>query len=385
MPANRAPVGLGLAIARWAHRPPSRRRKPAHRAILAPLQRPLAAAALGIGLGAAAAIALREVRRASEHDLGDPPEADARRVKRSRYATPKPAQESVIAQLDLAIATLRQAQDSDLEQTVHETRKAIKRIRTLERLRKDTIGRKRRRRRRKLLRQATGELAGARDAQVLLNTLEGLMRRDPKRLPSSPGVSRLHVMLDAEQRSAERALVQTGALERALAPLEAMRREVVAEQPRAGGKREARAARSALTSIYAEGRSAMRTARSRGGIAEMHEWRKRAKDLRYAAEATFESHGRSTRKHTALKRGRRTARQADELGEALGEEHDLALLKQRIKRERAIFEGDRRGRRRLMRALRRRRRKLRKRAFTAGASLYEMKPKRFAARLPKPR
>jgi CHAD domain len=382
MPANRAPVGLGLAIARWAHRPPSRRRKPAHRAILAPLQRPLTVVALGVGLSAAAAIAVREARRASERGPSEPPETDGPQAKQSKRPRPGRARESALAQLDLAITTLKQAQESDLEQTVHETRKAIKRVRTLELLRKDMVGRKRRRKRRKLLRQAAGELSGARDAQVLLNTLEGLMRRDPRGLPGSPGVSRLHAVLLAEQRSAERALRRSGALERALQPLEAIREEVAAERRKAGRKREARSLRSAVEDIYEEGRSAMRAARRRGGIAEMHQWRKRVKDLRYATEATLEAHGPSTKQGKRLKR---IANRADQLGEALGEEHDLALLKQRIKREKALFHGDKRGRRALMRSLRRRRAKLRKRAFTAGASLYDDKPKRFRARLPKAR
>ncbi len=127
----------------------------------------------------------------------------------------------------------------------------------------------------------------------------------------------------------------------------------------------------------------MRQASKSGGIDEMHRWRKRVKDLRYAAEALGqrgrpEHHGR----RTGL---RRLSREADRLGEALGEEHDLALLSRRVSAEKAIFQVDRGGRKALQRAIRRRRRTLRKRALKSGKALYGPKPKRFRRRLRKSR
>jgi hypothetical protein len=83
----------------------------------------------------------------------------------------------------------------------------------------------------------------------------------------------------------------------------------------------------------------------------MHMWRKRVKDLRYAAEmldrfdpGRGRGSGRRKRarrwpkrrqRRTETEAIRQTARRADELGELLGDEHDLVLLAGRI-----LAEGD---------------------------------------------
>ncbi|HEV7943194.1 MAG TPA: CHAD domain-containing protein [Solirubrobacteraceae bacterium] len=383
MTADRTSVGLGKAIARWANRPPSRRRKTVHRPILTPAPRPLAAIALGVGIGAAALLAARELRRVSATHAQDPPPDAPSRPHKLALRDGEPAAAGVrrmtLAQLDLAIQTLTQAGGDDLERAVHETRKAIKRVRTLERLLRQANDRERQRHRKDLLREAAGELSGARDAQVALNTLEGLMRRQPKQLGASPGVARLHAALLAEQTTAERAVQESGARRRALRLLEETRADLAAE-PARGGRREGRALTAGMIRIYTRGRLAMRAAHRRGSIAEMHEWRKRVKDLRHAAQALGD--GGSAKKGSARARLSKIGRDADRLGEALGEEHDLALLAKRVRTEDTIFRGDKAGRKRLQAAIKRRRKRLRARALD-GAALYRAKPKRFRKRLPK--
>lgn len=384
MTADRTSVGLGKAIARWANRPPSRRRKAAHRPILTPVPRPLAAIALGVGVGAAALLAARELRRVNARHVQDPPpEAPSSPHKlalRDGESAAAGVRRMTLAQLDLAIQTLTQASSDEIEQAIHETRKAIKRVRTLERLMRDANDRARQRHRKGLLREAAGELSGARDAQVALNTLEGLMRRQPKQLGASPGVARLHAALLTEQAAAEQAVHESGARQRALRLLEETQADLAGEPPR-GGRREARALTAGVIRIYTRGRLAMRAARRRGSIAEMHEWRKRVKDLRHAAQALGD--GGSAKKGGARARLSRIGRDADRLGEALGEEHDLALLAKRVRAEDAIFRGDKSGRKRLQAAIKRRRRRLRARAREGGAALYRAKPARFSKRLPK--
>jgi hypothetical protein len=378
MTANRAPVGLGKTIARWANRPPSRWRKPAHRSILAPAPRPLTALALGVGIGVAV-LAVKEARRAGVGRSAERPRED---LPEPRNA-PAGVRAISVLQLDLAIRTLERAQRENLGKAVHDTRKAIKRARTLERLMAEATPPSHTLRRRALLREAAGELSGARDAEVALGTLESLMRRQPKRLAGSRGVARLHATLLAEQIAAERALQQSGASERALRLLSATRADIVKRSTRGGGKREAGALDVGIVRIYARGRLAMRKARKRESIAEMHEWRKRVKDLRHAAEALGEEARSKAKRDRRRARLRTLGKQADKLGEALGEEHDLALLTQRVSAEKAIFADDKRGHRALQRAIRRRRAQLRKRALNAGRALYTRKPKRFRARLPK--
>ena len=73
----------------------------------------------------------------------------------------------------------------------------------------------------------------------------------------------------------------------------------------------------------------------------MHAWRKRVKDLRYAAEVldVARARGAGRARHPKQAKGgaagsaagrlRTLARRADALGELLGEEHDLAVLAER--------------------------------------------------------
>jgi len=127
---------------------------------------------------------------------------------------------------------------------------------------------------------------------------------------------------------------------------------------------------SDLQKIYRQGRQHMRrVARGKGGARGAHEWRKRVKDLRYAAE---------------ILDLRPLARRADKLGELLGEEHDLVVLAGLLPPPgRAPFKGKRgkRARKALLERIARRRRRLRRRALREGERLYKRKPKRFARRV----
>jgi CHAD domain-containing protein len=388
MTTYRTPIGLGKAIARWANRPPSRLRKPAHRPIVAPGPKPLAAFALGIGLSAAALLAVKEARRAGaahrDGHLEERTPPPHKLALREGEHPPEGVRRMALAQLDLAIKTLKDARTADLQDAIHETRKAIKRVRTLERLTHRLTAGKRRRRPKTLLRQAARELSGARDAHVSLCTLEGLMRRYPKKVGTSSGVAALHAALLAERLAAEMAVQRSGARERAIDLLGAARVEIARAGPHVGKHDQAKALQAGATRIYAQGRRAMHRASKSKDIAEMHRWRKRVKDLRHTSEALGQG-GRSSTQHGRATELRRLGREADRLGEALGEEHDLAMLAQRVSAENTIFRTDRRGRKALQKAIRRRRGTLRKRAFRSGHSLYGRTPKRFRRRLGKSR
>ena len=125
-----------------------------------------------------------------------------------------------------------------------------------------------------------------------------------------------------------------------------------------------------LRRVYRQGRARMRrVARGKGGAHASHEWRKRVKDLRYGAE---------------ILGLRPLAHRADELGEVLGEEHDLAVLAALLPPPgRAPFKGKRgkRARKALLKRIARRRRRLRKRALRKGERLYGRRPKKFLRRV----
>jgi len=123
----------------------------------------------------------------------------------------------------------------------------------------------------------------------------------------------------------------------------------------------------------------------------MHRWRKRVKDLRYAAvmldrrDPEGSLHGRG-HDHGDAAEIRRLARQADDLGELLGEEHDLALLAARLTATGKRGSGPRLKvaggtRKALLKLIARRRRQLRSRALKRGKRLYGSKPGAFVRRV----
>src|ERR671919_166855 len=86
-------------------------------------------------------------------------------------------------QLDLSIERLEGDTHEDLGTAVHETRKSLKRLRAIARLARDELGDETYRRENVAFRDAGRRLAGARDDQVLLETLDALTDRDPDQAP----------------------------------------------------------------------------------------------------------------------------------------------------------------------------------------------------------
>lgn len=370
MTTERTAIRRRLAIGRRAHRPPRGVWKAGHGSIVAPLAATVAATvALGVGVVLARA---EHERRALRKQAG---------LKR-RFAPLR--QESLAAghrrmalgQLDVAIEALEGgAAKASPERRVHEARKALKRLRALLRLLRDELGEHAYEHESVLLRDAGRRLARARDAAVLLSTLEDLIARHPGKLAGRGGVLRLRAHLQREcHGAAQRALADSDSPAGALAELRAMRLRVGEWQ--LAERDGIEAVERALERLYGAGRKRMRRAAKAKGdsrrMRALHEWRKRVKDLRYVAE---------------MLGARKVAKRADELGELLGEEHDLAVLAQRVRREakagRKAGAPGRRTRKLLLKLIARRRKKLRKRALRDGKRLYERKPARFVRRVRK--
>lgn len=308
-----------------------------------------------------------------------------------------------LEQLDLVIAQLTSPNGTPPdERAVHETRKALKRLRTLLRLLESSLGEQAVARETAQLRGVAHALAGARDSQVMLDTLDALVERRPASLRRDAGVRALRRHLAARHEQIRRDSVGDAVtLVRALGELRACRAAISAWELPVGDELEL--AEPGLRRLYRQGRRRLRRAAGAGRkrrTRTMHEWRKRVKDLRYATEMLqhLERHplpalpgppGRRERRRRARERRqakelRRLARRADKLGEVLGEEHDLAVLAE-ITRSHARHGEEphlgRRTRRRLLKAIRARRRKLRRRALREGERLYARSPTRLMRRL----
>ena len=329
-----------------------------------------AAASVAVGLGLVAAKAKRARRLAAAS-----PHPDERRFGLLADETPAGGLRRIaLGQLDLAIAMLRSGTHASSAEAVHETRKALKRLRALMRLLEGELGVKRARRERARLRDAGARLAGARDAEVMVGTLVSLLERHPRKLGRRKVLLGLRAQLERERREASaRTLGDAATRERVAAELSAMRTRVAKwELPdRSAG----RLTGPGLEHIYRAGRSGRRRAgRRKSGARTLHRWRKHVKDLRYALEV-LDVRARDTRA-VANKRTAKLARRADELGELLGEEHDLMLLAERMRGYKPL-KRRKRTRRLALRAISRRRARLRERALRKGERLYGRKPRRF--------
>jgi CHAD domain len=354
-----------------------------------------------VGIGLAVAKAERE-RRAVRARL---PPRERQFGLRARETAAHGCRRIALGQLDLAIELLHGESSVPAEEAVHETRKALKRLRALMRLLEGEIGSRQAARERAVLRDAAARLAGARDAEVMVSTLDALVRRHPRKLGRRRGLIELRKHLQRERRAAARRLGEEAATREQVAEeLSSLRARVARWKlpDRPAGKLVA----PGLEHIYRAGRTGRRSAaRGKAGPKALHRWRKHVKDLRYALEvldvrdprpgagarAGSRRRDRGTSKYPDRQAGGRRdrregkriaklARRADALGEALGEEHDLMLLAERAGSHKPL-KRHRRTRKLLLRAISRRRRCLRKRGLREGRRLYERKPRRFVSRV----
>jgi hypothetical protein len=304
-----------------------------------------------------------------------------------------------LGQLDLVLELLEGEIDrKGAPRTVHETRKALKRLRALVRLLEDELPEGAYARENATLRDAGRRLAGARDGEVMVSTLEQLLKRHPRKLGRRRSLATMHDLLVAERdwAAVSTLLGDSSARLELIGELRALRSRVVQwSLPDLAGMA---VAEPGLQSIYRQGRRRYRRAVGSGEdrTRAMHEWRKRVKDLRHAAEMLDRSdagageharHGRrgrggrrGARKRRDASRVHRLAHRADALGEVLGEDHDLAVFAERVRTDSALAPG-RRTRKTLLSVVARRRRQLRRRALRQGERIYGRRPKAFMARM----
>jgi CHAD domain-containing protein len=276
---------------------------------------------------------------------------------RAGEAVPRGIARIARGRIDHALDELQGRTDSSPEEAVHEARKDMKKLRAVVRLVRADIGDHVYRRENECFRDAGQELSGVRDADVMLSTLAKLDQEIPE-----AAVGDLRQALEAhkirtaggtrQQASAQVVEVLTTARRRVGRwPLDEDGFEAVA-----GG----------LERIYRRGRKDFRTARAEPTTENLHEWRKRVKDLWY---------------HLTILRSAwpavmdALAEEAHGLSERVGEDHDLSVLlawsEEHTPPSAAAIAGP----------VERRRGELQAEAFEFGARLYADKPGAFMRRL----
>lgn len=222
-------------------------------------------------------------------------------------------------QLDAAITELSERIGDDPVDAVHTARKAVKKERALLRLVRDSMPAKRRRCENRTLRDAARGLSAARDAEAMLDTMDGLAERYAGQLPESTFDAVREQI--ARARDEERGELVGSALgDRAVGELGAVRLGVSEWELKRGGWS---ALEGGLRRSYKDGRRAYKRARSHRGAEEWHEWRKRVKDLWYHQRLLATVAG-------PVVKGQ--AKDAHRLADLLGDTHDLDVLRDALVR-----------------------------------------------------
>lgn len=271
-------------------------------------------------------------------------------------------------QLDNAHEELAGASRRGFGEAVHETRKRLKRLRASLRVARDAIGDETYERENNAFRMAGRRLSAGRDAQVLIETLDALSERFADELPRRAAVA-LRARLEDERKHAEASMRDDAAgVGAVLTALEEGRARTAAwtfERDGFDGLTPG------LRRIYRRGRKRMRAARKDPSPENLHEWRKRVKDLWHASQIV---------RPAQPKRLKRVSRRAHKLADLLGDGHDLSMLRDHVETHPQCFEN-RASRKALLAVIDRRSNALRDEALDRGRRLYKRSPRRFVGKI----
>jgi CHAD domain-containing protein len=241
--------------------------------------------------------------------------------------------------------------------SVHAVRKVIKRAQATLRLLRPVLARTAFRKVNRQLRAAARALNPVRDSRVLLDTLESL---------ADPAAGKALAATLKQERSV--ALLALGARSGVISDVRRALREADAQ---VGGwelRSDPAQLRIAVMQIHRKARRAARRARQQPTDQRLHQWRKQVKHEAFALRLLAGvSHGRIEA----------TADEAQRLGQHLGDDHDLALLLERLIREADLAPRPTA----LIRAVRARRKALQRRAFNLGQMLHALEPSAFVRHL----
>ena len=270
--------------------------------------------------------------------------------------------------LDMALVELSDLDTKgpvEIEEAVHSTRKRCKEVRALARLVREPLGDERARFN-ELVRDAANELSSIRDAHAILGTLNDLLEACGRR--NDPDLEAVRAVLYADAADASAGLDGGDPrIERARGFLLAARDRVRRWDIDDGSAW----LRSGFTATYKGGRRDLKRARKRPTDERLHEWRKSAKTLWYQVRLV---------EPAAPSVLAPLAGQLHRLGDALGDDHDLAVLVAHIEADPQRFAGDE-PTNKASELARSQQNDLRRRAFRLGASVYAEPTSAFVARI----
>ncbi|MDO8188674.1 CHAD domain-containing protein [Conexibacter sp. JD483] len=251
---------------------------------------------------------------------------------------------------------------------IHEARKSLKKTRALLRLVRPALGKRTYRAENGALRDAAAQLSATRDADVLVATVDALAQHAAGRLPASDFAAvRAALVAEAAAHHAPSEGESSLAAVAASVALELRAAHARVEQwPLDGAGWETVVA--GISVAYARGRAERELAEAHPSVVHLHDWRKRVKDLWYH--------------HRLLKPVwpdvvKAWGEEAHILSEQLGDDHDLAVLRERLEQglDAPLELAP------LLALVEQRRGELQAQARLVAARLYVEKPKAFERRV----
>jgi len=226
-------------------------------------------------------------------------------------------------ELDDAISQLREELDDDPVKAIHSARKALKKERALLRLVREAVYPDVYDQESQVFRDAGRRLSGTRDAQVALETLDKLREQYAGRLSAST--------FDALEAALRLRTPRSGPGSAMRAVAAAVADDLEASRDRllrwTGHAISWKQLERGLNRTYKRGRQALAAAQDDRDDENLHEWRKRVKDLWYHQRVLHPI-------WPALMDVQ--ADQLDDLGELLGDDQDLANLRRTLTTEESL-------------------------------------------------
>lgn len=268
-------------------------------------------------------------------------------------------------QLDQASYELSERVGSDPVDAIHTARKAIKKERSLLRLARGAMPRDQRERENAALREAARRVSGTRDADVMVESTSQLSERFAGQLPAT-AFQTIQAHLEA-RRALDSAFRKSAVVDpSALDELADVYARMDDWQLRKGGWK---ALDSGILRAYRRGRRSFVRARVSGATDDLHAWRKRVKDLWYHERLLAPTCGPAVRGH---------AKDLERLSDLLGDDHDLALLRQELDHDSTPVAVDLDA---VIGLIDHRRSELQTEAISIGQRVYAEKPKAFRRRM----
>ena len=260
----------------------------------------------------------------------------------------------------------RKANDS----AVHEARKDLKRARATLRLLRDVLGKSTYKRENAAIRDAARPLSEVRDGRVLLDALSSLVKYYGPTAKALPLGGLKRMLTERSAQLHQQILDRPG-------PLRAVRAELRKVSSRSKQWHVGRGGWSVvgagLKRTYSQGRQACKLARAAPTDEHLHELRKQTKYFWHQLQILEPLWPGPLGK---------LAEETHQLADLLGDDHDLAVLRERVSSARQAFPTEA-SHKALLALIERCRAGLQKKGLAQAQRLYEEKPAAFTARLGK--